>query len=233
MYASYLQTRLAHNLWGSEEWWRFLVSNPVRSSNIWDFQPRCAIIMFDVTSRLTYLNVSTWHRDLCRLVCAFIYLYLNWLWNEDCSRQHLPNLICHVYMCFWWGKWRKETPQSRAWHQRSRMWDGFKLYDIQNAINNFYKWSQERRGKIQEGLLDAVIALGRDFIILMIILPVEGHLLWPHLPVLHMNLVCTYHDRDVVTRPVEGKDTTIFSCKQLLPFPFSWWNGRHEIVAFS
>jgi hypothetical protein len=24
--------------------------------------------MFDVTSRLTYKNVPTWHRDLCRLV---------------------------------------------------------------------------------------------------------------------------------------------------------------------
>ena len=29
---------------------------------------QCAIIMFDVTSRLTYKNVPTWHRDLCR--CA-------------------------------------------------------------------------------------------------------------------------------------------------------------------
>ncbi|KIY99899.1 GTP-binding nuclear protein Ran-A1, partial [Monoraphidium neglectum] len=26
---------------------------------------QCAIIMFDVTSRLTYKNVPTWHRDLC------------------------------------------------------------------------------------------------------------------------------------------------------------------------
>ncbi|RWV98240.1 hypothetical protein GW17_00038925 [Ensete ventricosum] len=28
---------------------------------------QCAIIMFDVTARLTYKNVPTWHRDLCRL----------------------------------------------------------------------------------------------------------------------------------------------------------------------
>lgn len=27
---------------------------------------QCAIIMFDVTARLTYKNVPTWHRDLCR-----------------------------------------------------------------------------------------------------------------------------------------------------------------------
>ena len=29
---------------------------------------QCAIIMFDVTSRLTYKSVPTWHRDLCRQV---------------------------------------------------------------------------------------------------------------------------------------------------------------------
>jgi GTP-binding nuclear protein Ran len=29
---------------------------------------QCAIIMFDVTSRLTYKNVPTWHRDLCRFI---------------------------------------------------------------------------------------------------------------------------------------------------------------------
>nr|CAB3473559.1 unnamed protein product [Digitaria exilis] len=27
---------------------------------------QCGIIMFDVTSRLSYKNVPTWHRDLCR-----------------------------------------------------------------------------------------------------------------------------------------------------------------------
>merc|ERR1712072_1656370 len=35
----------------------------------------CAIIMFDVTSRLTYKNVPTWHRDLCR-VCDNIPIVL-------------------------------------------------------------------------------------------------------------------------------------------------------------
>jgi hypothetical protein len=37
---------------------------------------QCAIIMFDVTSRLTYKNVPTWHRDLCRFVAIFIYCKL-------------------------------------------------------------------------------------------------------------------------------------------------------------
>ncbi|KAF8676054.1 hypothetical protein HU200_047559 [Digitaria exilis] len=29
---------------------------------------QCGIIMFDVTSRLSYKNVPTWHRDLCRYI---------------------------------------------------------------------------------------------------------------------------------------------------------------------
>uniref|UniRef100_A0A0E0ABI9 GTP-binding nuclear protein n=1 Tax=Oryza glumipatula TaxID=40148 RepID=A0A0E0ABI9_9ORYZ len=35
----------------------------------------CAIIMFDVTSRLTYKNVPTWHKDICR-VCDNIPIVL-------------------------------------------------------------------------------------------------------------------------------------------------------------
>ncbi|KAL9680254.1 hypothetical protein QQ045_018132 [Rhodiola kirilowii] len=35
----------------------------------------CAIIMFDVTARLTYQNVLTWYRDLCR-VCGNIPIVL-------------------------------------------------------------------------------------------------------------------------------------------------------------
>ncbi|CAL9182207.1 unnamed protein product [Musa hybrid cultivar] len=36
---------------------------------------QCAIIMFDVTARLTYKNVPTWHRDLCR-VCENVPIVL-------------------------------------------------------------------------------------------------------------------------------------------------------------
>ncbi|KAL3511851.1 hypothetical protein ACH5RR_024568 [Cinchona calisaya] len=36
---------------------------------------QCAIIMFDVTARLTYKNVPMWHRDICR-VCDFIPIVL-------------------------------------------------------------------------------------------------------------------------------------------------------------
>merc|ERR1712107_364710 len=38
-------------------------------------QGQCAIIMFDVTSRLTYKNVPNWHRDLVR-VCENIPIVL-------------------------------------------------------------------------------------------------------------------------------------------------------------
>lgn len=36
---------------------------------------QCAIIMFDVTSRVTYKNVPNWHRDLVR-VCENIPIVL-------------------------------------------------------------------------------------------------------------------------------------------------------------
>ncbi|KAJ3003570.1 GTP-binding nuclear protein gsp1/Ran [Thoreauomyces humboldtii] len=44
--------------------------------NTWDtIQGQCAIIMFDVTSRITYKNVPNWHRDLVR-VCESIPIVL-------------------------------------------------------------------------------------------------------------------------------------------------------------
>ncbi|RVX10937.1 GTP-binding nuclear protein Ran1B [Vitis vinifera] len=45
---------------------------------VWQYHSihgQCAIIMFDVTARLTYKNVPTWHRDLCR-VCENIPIVL-------------------------------------------------------------------------------------------------------------------------------------------------------------
>lgn len=39
------------------------------------FTAQCAIIMFDVTSRVTYKNVPNWHRDLVR-VCENIPIVL-------------------------------------------------------------------------------------------------------------------------------------------------------------
>ncbi|KAI3970186.1 hypothetical protein MKW92_015306 [Papaver armeniacum] len=34
---------------------------------------QCAIIMFDVTARMTYKNVPTWHRDICRFVFSIAF----------------------------------------------------------------------------------------------------------------------------------------------------------------
>jgi len=38
-------------------------------SNIYNFSigGNCAIVMFDVTSRITYKNVPKWHKDLTRI----------------------------------------------------------------------------------------------------------------------------------------------------------------------
>ena len=55
--------------------------------------------------------------------------------------------------------------------------------------------------KVQEGLLKVVVALGRNFIVLQVLLPVEGDLLGLHLPVLHVNLVTTQDNGDVFTHP--------------------------------
>ncbi|PIA65484.1 hypothetical protein AQUCO_00100764v1 [Aquilegia coerulea] len=50
---------------------------------------QCAIIMFDVTARLTYKNVPTWHRDLCR-VCENIPIVL--CGNKVDVKNRDPNL---------------------------------------------------------------------------------------------------------------------------------------------
>lgn len=46
-----------------------------RASGGRSIQGQCAIIMFDVTSRITYKNVPNWHRDLTR-VCEHIPIVL-------------------------------------------------------------------------------------------------------------------------------------------------------------
>lgn len=42
---------------------------------VFSIQGQCAIIMFDVTSRITYKSVPNWHRDLVR-VCENIPIVL-------------------------------------------------------------------------------------------------------------------------------------------------------------
>lgn len=57
-------------------------------------------------------------------------------------------------------------------------------------------------GKIQKRLLEVVVALGRYLIILQVLLPVESDLLCLNLPVLHINLVATKNDGNVLTHPI-------------------------------
>lgn len=49
----------------------------------------------------------------------------------------------------------------------------------------------EFSSKIKEGFFKVVVALGRDLVVLQILLPVESHLLCLHLPVLDIDLVAT------------------------------------------
>ncbi|XP_038056906.1 GTP-binding nuclear protein Ran-like [Patiria miniata] len=69
---------------------RFMTNRGLIQFNVWDtagqekfgglrdgyyIQGQCAIIMFDVTSRVTYKNVQNWHRDVTR-VCENIPIVL-------------------------------------------------------------------------------------------------------------------------------------------------------------
>ena len=66
-------------------------------------QAQCAIIMFDVTSRVTYKNVPNWHRDLVQ-VCENIPIVLcgnkvdikdrnKYLWNLRCFESAFEGCI--------------------------------------------------------------------------------------------------------------------------------------------
>jgi GTP-binding nuclear protein Ran len=52
-----------------------LCSSPGHVSAGYYIQGNCAIIMFDVTARMTYKNVPNWHRDIVR-VCETIPIVL-------------------------------------------------------------------------------------------------------------------------------------------------------------
>jgi GTP-binding nuclear protein Ran len=54
-------------------------------------QGQCAIIMFDVTSRITYKNVPNWHRDLVR-VCENIPIVL-------CGNKVDIKVSIYIYIC--------------------------------------------------------------------------------------------------------------------------------------
>lgn len=77
---------------------------------------QCAIIMFDVTSRVTYKNAPTWHRDLMR-TCGTI-----------------PTVLCGNKVDV---KDRKVHPKTITMHRKKK---GMQYYDISAKSNyNFEK----------------------------------------------------------------------------------------------
>jgi len=77
---------------------------------------KCAIIMFDVTSRVTYKNVPTWHRDLVR-VC-----------------ENIPIVLCGNKIDV---KDRKVKPKNIIFHRKKA---NIQYYDISAKSNyNFEK----------------------------------------------------------------------------------------------
>ena len=78
-------------------------------------QAQCAIIMFDVTSRVTYKNVPNWHRDLVRM------------------RENIPVVLCGNKVDI---KDRKFKANSTVFHQKKNL----QYYDISAKSNyNFEK----------------------------------------------------------------------------------------------
>jgi GTP-binding nuclear protein Ran len=78
-------------------------------------QGQCGIIMFDVTSRITYKNVPNWHRDLVR-VC-----------------ENIPIVLCGNKVDI---KERKVKAKSITFHRKK----GLQYYDISAKSNyNFEK----------------------------------------------------------------------------------------------
>jgi len=61
----------------------------------------------------------------------------------------------------------------------------------------------ELSSKVQEWLLEVVVALGRYLVILEVLLPVECYLLGLDLPVLHINFIPTKNNWDVFTNPAK------------------------------
>eukprot|EP00842_Homolaphlyctis_polyrhiza_P005187 jgi/Hompol1/566/HPOL_005356-RA len=90
-----------------------LLHSTLRSQN--SIQGQCAIIMFDVTSRITYKNVPNWHRDLVR-VC-----------------ENIPIVLCGNKVDI---KERKVKAKAITFHRKKNL----QYYDISAKSNyNFEK----------------------------------------------------------------------------------------------
>jgi GTP-binding nuclear protein Ran len=79
-------------------------------------QGQCAIIMFDVTSRITYKNVPTWHKDLVR-VC-----------------ENIPIVLCGNKVDI---KDRKVKAKAITFHRKKNLQVIKKIYFYNFIISNF------------------------------------------------------------------------------------------------
>lgn len=76
-------------------------------------QGQCAIVMFDVTSRVTYKNVPNWHRDLVR-VC-----------------ENIPIVLCGNKVDI---KDRKVKAKSIVFHRKKNLQVGFLLFTLLSRV---------------------------------------------------------------------------------------------------
>lgn len=76
-------------------------------------QGQCAVIMFDVTSRVTYKNVPNWHRDLVR-VC-----------------ENIPIVLCGNKVDI---KDRKVKAKSIVFHRKKNLQVSYQLFAIECPI---------------------------------------------------------------------------------------------------
>ena len=124
----------------------FLFSLYTRS-NTYSIQGQCAIIMFDVTSRITYKNVPNWHRDLVRVcenipivlcgnkvdikVCLFLYLKV-----QNVSIKLLAKLYYIFPLEILTPQERKVKAKAITFHRKKNL----QYYDISAKSNyNFEK----------------------------------------------------------------------------------------------
>lgn len=109
---------------------------------------QCAIIMFDVTARLTYKNVPTWHRDLCRcsngailfslilLIENFHYFYFLLLLYWFCSYRLLFVLYIGCVRIF------RLSYVATRWMWKIGRWKQSRLLSTGKRISNTMKFQQ-------------------------------------------------------------------------------------------
>ena len=133
----------------------------------------------------------------------------NNFWNHRESFQtidqevkvHLLLLCSQINLNFWRRKsWRFN--KVKIWVPANRIVIKFTLYIyIQIWCLHNFSLPCKFSSKIEEGLLEVIIALCRNLIVLEVLLPVECNLLCFNLPVLHINLVSTENNRNILTDP--------------------------------